>query len=81
MSNKLKCKDCRFYDSIGAKGRGSDSHGRCAVKSVYPAKEGPGQVFPDGVRRVAEGELAKPFVVEADKVISSCVQVSPKATK
>jgi len=81
MSNELKCKDCRFYDRIGAAGRGANTHGRCAVKSKYPAKEGPGQVFPDNVRRVEEGALAKPFVVEADKIITACVQASPKVTK
>ena len=81
MPNALKCKDCRFYDRIGAKGRGPDTHGRCAAKSAYPAKEGPGQVFPDNVRRVEEGALSKPFIVEGDKVIASCTHVNPKVTK
>ena len=78
--NEMCCRDCKFYDAITPpKGR-VGSHGRCAKRSVYPLKEGPGQVFPEGAKRMPkEEDLAKPFVVEAREVVPSCTQATRKA--
>lgn len=69
MANQLKCRDCTFYDPIRADG----SHGWCVQKSLYPFKEGPGQRFPTGARRVASTDaLAKPVIVRANDVVRAC---------
>lgn len=73
--NSLKCSDCKYYDAIKSGRSKVAVHGWCSVKSVYPFKEGPGQVFPPGVRRVESGELpAKPEIVEGAKVVKTCTQ-------
>jgi len=46
--------------------------GWCEKRSKYPHSEGPGQVFPPNVARVAHGELAKPFIVKKEQVVPSC---------
>jgi hypothetical protein len=79
MANKIKCKDCRNYDPIRSGQTRNPQHGWCAVKSIYPFKEEVGQVFPPGVRRVeSPDELAKPTIVEGNKVIPGCIQVKAK---
>jgi hypothetical protein len=49
---------CRNYDPIMT-GAGKESRrGWCAALSVYPFKEQPGQIFPAGVKRAVQGQLA-----------------------
>jgi hypothetical protein len=71
------CQDCQNYDPI-LRGGGPTKHGRCAVKSVYPNKEQPGQIFPVGVARVEPGELAKPVIVVGREVVTGCTQFRTK---
>jgi hypothetical protein len=74
--NETPCGRCSFYDPlIGSSGKDTGM-GWCAKRSAYPAKEGPGQVFPPGVERVT-GPLAKPFIVKKGQVLSSCPFVRP----
>jgi hypothetical protein len=74
--NTVKCKECKNYDVIRSGQTKTPRHGWCSVKSVYPFQEGPGQVFPEGVKRVAEATMpAKPEIVMGDNVIGSCTQV------
>ena len=77
--NNLKCSECKYYAPIKS-GRSKNSfHGWCSVKSLYPFKEGPGQVFPPGVRRVESPDTpAKPEIVEGAKVVKNCTQVKKK---
>jgi hypothetical protein len=73
MSDK-PCASCVHYDPIVIGGnRKEGRHGWCAVQSVYPAAEHPGQTFPDGVRRARPGELAKPHIVTGAGVVPLCV--------
>ena len=69
------CKECSKYDPIGRK----TGHGRCSLKSIYPMKEGPGQVFPLGVTRMTEeGKPCKPFVVRGDSIATTCPSFTSK---
>ncbi len=70
--NKLQCGKCENYDPCLGPGEKHIGVGWCIPQSQYPHKEGPGQVFPAGVSRVAEGELGRPFLVEEDQVIEVC---------
>ena len=70
MNNK-PCGECLYFDVI-IRGKKETKSGWCSKKSKYPAKEGPGQVFPDGVERVAEGELAQPVIVSKTGVVAQC---------
>lgn len=76
------CSTCQHYDPI-LRGTNEGRHGRCAVKSTYPAKEQSGQVFPSGVKREAPGVLAKPVIVTGDGIESACTlyRVKPVAKK
>ena len=67
------CVQCQYYDPI-IRAQKTGRHGRCAIKSVYPAVEQPGQVFPPGVARVAPGELARPVIVTGRDVVPGCTQ-------
>lgn len=79
MANSVKCKDCQHYDVIRSGQTKNPQHGWCSVKSLYPFKEETGQVFPAGVRRVESAEMvAKPVIVEGNKVVSTCIQVKAK---
>lgn len=75
--NNKPCKECSFYDEIKL-GKGAKSNrGWCAKKSKYPYQEGPGQVFPSGVDRVAAGELAQPVIVKGAQVVPNCGDFTP----
>jgi len=77
--NTVKCKDCRHYDVIRSGKTKTPKHGWCAARSIYPFKENPGQIFPLGVRRVAEeGMLPTPEIVAGNSVIPNCPKVSAK---
>ena len=67
------CNTCKNYDPITVRdGKDAGNHGRCAAKSVYPAVEQQGQVFPPGVKRAAPGELAKPEIVAGADTVPLC---------
>lgn len=78
--NDKPCKDCENFDVI-IRGKKETAHGWCAKKSKYPHMEGPGQVFPAGVQRVAKGEMALPVIVRANSVESRCTMYRPKRAK
>ena len=71
--NELTCGKCTNYDPILGPGEKHIGRGWCTKKSKYPAIEGPGQVFPPGVERVAEGALAEPYLVDKTQVIPPCM--------
>lgn len=69
----LPCKQCRNYDPI-IRGKDHEArHGRCAVQSIYPNQEQPGQVFPDGIKRAAPGALATPKIVIGSEIQKTCM--------
>lgn len=71
MANQ-PCNTCANYDVII---RGKDkkaAHGRCVPRSTYPAKEQPGQEFPEGCARAPEGELCKPYIVVGKDTMKQC---------
>jgi hypothetical protein len=70
--NEIPCGNCKNYDPILGPGYKRTARGWCTRRSKYPAKEGPGQLFPDGVERVAAGSLAEPYIVLANMVSTTC---------
>ena len=75
--NDQPCETCNHFDPIlrgnPAGGHKETNSAWCSKRSVYPFKEGPGQVFPDGVARVESGAtLAKPFIVKKGQIESTC---------
>jgi hypothetical protein len=84
--NTKTCDSCNHYDPIlrglHTGGHRETSAAWCAKRSVYPMKEGPGQVFPEGVDRVANrGDLAKPFIVRKGQVETACQLYQVKKQK
>ena len=79
MSNTLPCGKCAHYDPLLGSNEKDTGMGWCAKRSQYPYKEGPGQVFPAGVSRVAFGELARPFITKKGDVVVSCEHTRPSA--
>lgn len=75
--NKLVCGLCRYYDPILSSGEKETKRGMCSLRSIYPSHEGPGQVFPTGVRRAKTGDLAEPFIVKKDQLIAPCEDARP----
>jgi hypothetical protein len=82
MFNDKPCDTCHHFDPIlkgGQKGLKETDWGWCAKKSVYPAKEGPGQVFPAGVQRVSDpASPAEPFIVRRGEVKGNCTAFSAR---
>lgn len=76
--NNIPCKDCKFYDAILGPAEKITKRGWCVKKSLYPAKEGRGQNFPYGAKRVKPGELAKPHIVRGEVVVEECKLASQK---
>lgn len=72
MSNTVPCGQCVHYDPLLGSNEKDTGMGWCAKRSLYPHKEGPGQVFPPDVQRVAFGALARPFITKKKSVISPC---------
>jgi hypothetical protein len=70
--NDKPCQECRNYDVIRHGANGKANRGRCAMRSVYPHVEQPGQHFPDNVKRAEPGALAQPFIVVGADVQSGC---------
>ena len=73
--NTLECGKCESYDPCLGPGERHIGRGWCVPRSEYPHQEEAGQVFPPGVSRVAEGELAKPVLVEENEIVETCDQV------
>jgi hypothetical protein len=72
MLNEHPCGDCKhYYPNIIGESREA-RHGWCAAKSVFPHREGPGQSFPVGSKRAAEGKLAEPTIVWKSKIVGYC---------
>jgi len=77
-TNTIPCGQCVFCDPI-LKGPGKiTKRGWCMKRSKYPHTEGPGQVFPKGVDRVALGALAEPFIVRLTDIMAACPFVERK---
>lgn len=66
------CGSCRKFDPIIGQRLHRIGYGRCVPRSTYPAREGPGQVFPPGARRASEGAPADAHVVPHDHVATYC---------
>lgn len=78
MSN-LKCKDCKYYEVIKSARNRNPEHGWCTVRSVYPAVEELGQVFPPNVARMDDpAKPAKPYIVKGNGVVSFCTKGQAK---
>lgn len=77
MANTLPCSSCKHYDPI-LKGVKPTPRGWCVKKSLYPARDTPGQVTPEGAQRVGPDEtLAKPYIVDAKSVQAACTTHTP----
>lgn len=74
------CDTCQNYDPI-IRGDKPGRHGRCAVKSTYPATQQGGQVFPIGAKRAEYGQLAKPVIVVGAEVERACEEYRAKAKR
>jgi hypothetical protein len=72
MANLIPCGKCQHFDVIIRGADKTTKRGWCIHRSKYPAKEGPGQIFPPTAQRVNEGELAQPFIVRKLQVIEQC---------
>ena len=77
--SSIKCKDCRHYAVIKSAKNKNPQHGWCTIRSVYPAVEEIGQVFPPNVKRMEDpAQPAKPYIVKGDSVLSFCIKAQPK---
>lgn len=74
------CESCFHYDPIIRATR-VGRHGRCAIKSTYPAQQEAGQIFPAGVKRAAPGEPAKPVIVVGKDTVTECGLYRAKTQK
>jgi len=84
--NDKPCDTCEHFDPVmrgqTAKGGVRETRwGWCAKRSKYPTYEGPGQMFPAGVERVAQGELAQPFILSKGQVQSNCSMYTPRTAR
>ena len=81
MLNNKPCGSCDHCDEV-LRGTKGTNWAWCAKLSKYPYKEGPGQVFPEGVARVgSEEDLAVPKIVRKTDVEKNCAHFIPKKTK
>lgn len=76
--NDHPCQQCKNYDAIRQGTSNIANRGWCTIRSVYPAVEGPGQCFPEGVKRARPGELAQPHIVVGTGVKSGCADFTQK---
>ena len=72
MPTDFPCGECMHYDPILGPGEKETKRGWCIKRSLYPAVEGPGQMFPPNVSRVTVGKLAKPYIVKKLNTITAC---------
>ena len=74
MLNDKPCDTCQHYDLI-IRGKKPTKRAWCAKKSLYPHKEGPGQIFPAGVKRASkESNVALPVIVCKGEVRNNCTE-------
>ena len=82
MLNDKPCEGCRHFDPIMRgtnKGHRNTKWAWCAKHSIYPLKEGPGQQFPMGVKRMTDPAApAKPRIVKVGEVVTNCSDFSEK---
>jgi hypothetical protein len=77
--NTHACGTCAKFDQMVGPRNKKQDFGWCAARSVYPFREGPGQVFPPGVKRVDDpAKPAKPLIVFQNRVDAGCVFHTPK---
>ncbi len=79
--NKNACGTCIHFDQKFKIVKGEQvklKYGWCAAHSLYPTKEQPGHVFPDGVERIEEGKFPKLKIVQPGKVENNCTKYSKK---
>lgn len=84
--NDKSCDTCEHYDPVM---RGQTEKGGvretnwawCALRSKYPATEGPGQRFPANVQRVSGGELAEPYIVRRGQIVDHCDTYSARTLR
>lgn len=69
--NTKNCGTCEHYDPV-IRGTKETKWGWCVKKSTYPAKEGPGQVFPAGVKRAEGAAEAEPCIVRNSEIVPNC---------
>lgn len=84
MYNNKACDTCEYFDPVlkGKHGKTVETiWGWCAKKSLYPTKEGQGQIFPPGVKRANEGEMPKPVIIRKGQVVSNCTLYQVRKTK
>jgi len=86
--NQKTCTSCEHFDPVLRGQPGGTVRetvwGWCTLRSIYPTKEGPGQKFPEAVRRAEEGQLAKPYIVKKGQVVLHCydyVDRQPRLSK
>jgi len=82
MSNDKPCGECKNYDVIQLQRRNGEftatRRGWCAAKSIYPAIQPPGKIFPRGVRRAAQGAASVPYIVMGAGVEKNCKDFKSK---
>jgi len=77
--NDKTCNTCANYSVISiGDGQKKANRGWCIPKSIYPAQEQPGQIFPPGVRRAPLVELGKPVIVVGADVVGHCAEYKAK---
>lgn len=77
--NTNPCGKCKHFDVVVGPRNKANPFGWCAARSTYPAKEGPGQKFPAGVKRVDDPiKPAKPLIVYQDTVEHGCSHFQAK---
>jgi hypothetical protein len=69
--NISNCGGCEHFDPV-IRGTKPTPWGWCVKNSTYPAKEGPGQVFPPGVKRVTGAERPAPHIVRKEQIVPNC---------
>ena len=81
MSNTRPCKECEHYDPI-LRGMQETRQGWGGRKSLYPAKDSPGQVTPAHAVRVSDPDApAQPHIVQGLDILPGCTLFQPRKQK
>jgi hypothetical protein len=79
--NSAECGQCDHFDPV-LRGTKRTNWGWCAIKSIYPFNDSPGQVTPGGVKRVlGRDEPAEPKIVELKGIEPHCTLYKIKTKK
>lgn len=73
------CGTCAGYDPM-SRGLRETGTGWCSKKSIYPAIDEAHHPSPEGVKRAARSEPAKPVIVERREVVAGCPLYVPQRT-